>query len=130
MAVQNPLTLGTVVMFVMYLERFFMPIKILSDQLNLMQKAFAAGERVFEIMSMESDVKDPPSPVAWNSFESEITFENVSFAYKENGVLKDVSLSIPSGESWAIVGTDRQRQDHDNLAALALLRPSEGPDSR
>ncbi len=54
--------------------------------------------------------------------KGEVIFDHVDFSYTENAVLHDVNLRIEPGQLVALVGTDGQRQDHDCLAALPLLR--------
>ncbi|MFA4987564.1 MAG: ABC transporter ATP-binding protein [Candidatus Brocadiia bacterium] len=99
------ITVGIVVMFIIYLQQLYGPIRTISEQINVVQRAFAAGERVFGILDAKNDIVDPISPVSCPASDSDITFENVWFSYKpEEWVLKDVSFTIPKGETWALVG--------------------------
>src|SRR5262249_51464487 len=98
-------SLGTLFMFIEYLRRLFEPIMRLSEQLDVMQRAVAAGGRVFAILDLAPEVSDPPDPVPWDRFQSQIEFKDVSFSYfgNEEYALRDVSFRIPRGEKWAIV---------------------------
>jgi len=81
------------------------PIKELSNVNNRYQEASAAGNRVFEVLDTEPNIKDAPGAVALSDFRSDIRFEDVAFRYGEgDAVLSGVSLSIRKGEVVAIVG--------------------------
>ncbi len=101
------LTVGTLVLFIEYARRLFLPIAQFSEQLNLIQRAFAAAERVFEVLDTPSRTPDRPGarpevPADWR----ELRFENVAFAYQGGGrrALEGVSFRVRRGEKVAIVG--------------------------
>lgn len=99
------LTLGALVAFLQYVERFFGPIRDLAEKINILQGAVAASERIFELIDEPLAVTDPPEPVEPPLFRGEIVFENVWFAYdEENWVLRDVSFRVKPGERVALVG--------------------------
>ena len=99
------LTLGGVVAFIQYVERFFQPIRDLSEKYNIMQQAMASSERIFGVLDERPEVRDRPHPVRLSTLRGEIEFRNVWFAYAAgNWVLKDVSFHIREGERVAIVG--------------------------
>ncbi|GAB4150062.1 MAG: ABC transporter ATP-binding protein [Planctomycetota bacterium] len=126
-ALENPLTVGAMVMFIMYLERFYGPIRMISEQINVMQRAFAAGERIIEILKADTEIKDPVKPVNWPKLETEIRFEGVWFAYKgEEWVLRDVSFAIPKGQSWAIVGATGSGKSTILNLILRFYEPQKG----
>jgi len=99
-------TVGVLVLFIEYIRQMFWPIMQLSEQLNFIQRSLVSVERVFGILETEPAVKDGPGPASELSFEREIAFENVWFAYEEgNWILRDVSFKIEKGKKLALVGT-------------------------
>jgi ATP-binding cassette subfamily B multidrug efflux pump len=102
---QGVLTVGGVVAFLQYVERFFQPIRDLSEKYNIMQQAMASAERIFQILDERPEVRDKPVPLTLTRIRGEIEFRDVWFAYEPgNWVLKDVSFHIAEGEKVAIVG--------------------------
>ncbi len=96
---------GMIVAFYLYLSRFFNPIQNLADQLNNLQKAMTASERLFNLLDVEPDIIDKPAAKEIDSFKGKIEFRNVWFAYKgEDWILKDVSFIINPKETCAFVG--------------------------
>lgn len=96
---------GMIVAFYLYLSRFFNPIQNLADQLNNLQKAMTASERLFNLLDVEPEIQDKEDAVRVDKFEGKIEFKNVWFAYKdEDWILKDVSFTINPKETCAFVG--------------------------
>lgn len=96
---------GMIVAFYLYLSRFFNPIQNLADQLNNLQKAITASERLFNLLDVKPEIRDREDAVAVDKFEGKIEFKNVWFAYKgEDWILKDVSFVINPKETCAFVG--------------------------
>ena len=89
-----------------FLEKnFFNPIQNLADQLNALQKALTASERIFNLLDVKPDVLDKPDAIKIDRFEGRIEFKNVWFAYKDdNWILKDVSFVIEPKQTCAFVG--------------------------
>lgn len=95
----------TFLLFYLYLSNFFEPIQNLADLLNGFQRGFAAAERLFLLMDIESLIKEKQNPIVLDHLEGNIEFDHVYFAYNnENWVLKDVSFKINKGETVAFVG--------------------------
>ncbi len=102
---QGALTLGVVVAFIQYSERFYKPISDLSEKFNILQSAMASSERIFKLLDTRPEVLSAAHPIRLRDFRGEIEFRNVSFAYKENiPVLKQLNLKVTSGKKIAIVG--------------------------
>lgn len=96
---------GMIVAFYLYLSRFFNPIQNLADQLNNLQKATTASERLFNLLDVKPEIRDREDAVTVDKFEGKIEFKNVWFAYKaEDWILKDVSFTIKPKETCAFVG--------------------------
>lgn len=94
-----------IVAFYLYLSRFFNPIQNLADQLNNLQKAFSALERLFCLMDLKPSVCDAPDAVEIDSFKGEVEFKDVWFAYHgEDWILKGVSFKVRAGQTCAFVG--------------------------
>lgn len=99
------LNAGMIVAFYLYLSRFFNPIQNLADQLNNLQKATTASERLFNLLDVKPEIRDREDAVSVDKFEGEIEFKNVWFAYKgEDWILKDVSFKIQPKQTCAFVG--------------------------
>ncbi len=99
------LTIGGVVAFIQYVDRFFQPIRDLSEKYNIMQQAMASSERIFYILDERPTVRDAARVTSLSRVRGEIDFQDVWFAYEPNNwVLKGVSFHIAEGEKVAIVG--------------------------
>ncbi|MBI5947036.1 MAG: ABC transporter ATP-binding protein [Chloroflexi bacterium] len=104
-ALDESLTLGTLVAFTQYMQRFYHPIRDLSDRYTTLQSAMASSERIFQVLDEEEEVTDTPNPRHLAEIEGRIEFRNVWFAYdEENWVLQDMSFTIEPGQRIAIVG--------------------------
>ena len=97
--------LGVLIAFIMYIQRFFDPIRNLTMQYTQLQKSMASGIRIFDLLDAEPDLVDASEAEPLPRLKGEIEFRNVSFSYiPGEDVLKDVSLHIEPGETVAIVG--------------------------
>jgi len=104
-------TVGTLVTFTQYAQRFFRPIQDLSEKFNILQSAMAACERIFKLLDEPLPAPPTETPLPLSAPRGEIEFRNVWFAYHggpnprdEDWVLRDVSFHIAPGQSLAIVG--------------------------
>src|SRR3954468_22595453 len=107
---KGALTIGILVAFMQYAQRFFRPIQDLSEKYNILQAAMASSERIFKLLDTPAEIVAPADP-KHPTGPGRITFENVWFAYttdKETNepdwVLRDVSFAIEPGDTVAIVG--------------------------
>jgi ATP-binding cassette subfamily B multidrug efflux pump len=98
------LTLGSLVAFLQYSQRFFRPISDMSEKFNLLQAAMASSERIFALLDTPVTVESPAAPKR-SVAAGHIKFENVWFAYKDDTfVLRDVSFDVLPGQRIGIVG--------------------------
>ena len=96
---------GEIVSFYTLLSNFFNPIQNLADQVNNIQRAFTASERLINLLDVSPEVLDAPDALEIDEFKGMIEFKNVWFAYNdENWILKDVSFIINPGDTCAFVG--------------------------
>ena len=103
---QDSLTLGVLVAFLLYAQRFFRPISDMSEKFNMLQAAMASSERIFTLLDTPVLLKNPKNPVSRSGQAlGRIEFDRVWFAYTENDfVLRDVSFEVAPGERIGIVG--------------------------
>ena len=95
-----------VVSFYMYISKFFNPIQQLAEQFDMLQKSFAASEKIFSILDMEPGMKDEEDVIELEEIRGEIEFKDVWFAYKPGEwVLKGVSFHIDPKQTVAFVGS-------------------------
>ena len=103
---RGSLEVGTLIAFAFWIQRFFEPIRQLTMQYSQLQRAMAAGVRIFEVLDLEPDVNDKPDAVALPEVQGDIRYKNVYFHYVEGiDVLKNVDLHIKAGENVALVGS-------------------------
>jgi ABC-type multidrug transport system fused ATPase/permease subunit len=103
--IQNFLTVGTLVAFIQYIEKFFHPISDLAEKFGILQEALAASERIFGLLEQQPKITSVKNPVKIEKIKGDIRFAKVWFAYEEdNFILKDISFELESGQSVAIVG--------------------------
>ena len=100
------MTVGEVVLFTQFVTMMFHPIVVLGEQTNILFRAMASGERIFQALDWDEIIHEPANPVALpERLTGKVEFRRVSFAYDASmPILKDVSFTISPGEKLAIVG--------------------------
>jgi len=99
------LSFGSLVAFILYIDRFFQPISDLAEKYGILQTAMASSERIFKLLDEPAESSDGKLSTAATLVRGEIEFRNVSFGYREDQpVLKNISFKITPGEKVAIVG--------------------------
>lgn len=97
---------GIIVSFYMYISKFFNPIQQLAEQFDMLQRSFAAAEKIFTVMDMVPEVVDTPNARELTDIKGEIEFKDVWFAYNPGEwVLKGVSFHISPRQTVAFVGS-------------------------
>ncbi len=103
--IQHAVTVGTLFIFMSYITRFFMPIQELSNIWTSIQSAFAAAERVFNIIDTSIDIKDSADSEPIGPIKGEIVYDHMTFEYvKGRPVLNDITLTIEPNTTIAFVG--------------------------
>lgn len=94
------------VTFLLYINIFTEPVKVLIDFTEQFQNGYSGYERFLEILSVEPDIKEKPDAVELKDVKGEITFDNVSFRYKDGieEVLSGISFNVTPGRYVALVG--------------------------
>ncbi len=99
------LDVGVMVAFLFYVQRFYDPIRSLTIQYSVMQRAMASGDRIFEVLDVPLAIVDRPDAIDPPSLQGEIEFRDVSFGYdRSQPVLNGISFTIEPGETVALVG--------------------------
>jgi ATP-binding cassette subfamily B multidrug efflux pump len=107
----NTLSLGVLIAFTMYAQRFFRPIQDLSEKFNILQSAMAASERIFKLLDEPVTIETNANAQRLVSPRGAVEFRNVWFSYRnvpepaeEDWILRDVSFRMEPGQTFAIVG--------------------------
>jgi len=106
MVVNASLDIGVMVAFLFYIQRFFDPIRSLTLQYSVMQRAMASGKRLTDVLDVKVDVQDKPdAKVLSPDMDGSVEFKDVTFGYNpKHPVLKNVSFRVNPGETVALVG--------------------------
>ncbi|WP_375579485.1 ABC transporter ATP-binding protein [Marivirga tractuosa] len=95
---------GSFITFIAIYSQLLVPAKSLSTAFSNVQRGLASAERIFGIIDLEPAIKDKSSAKKLEEFKSELSFKNISFAYGEEKVLKNININIHKGETIALVG--------------------------
>ncbi len=98
------MTIGKLVAFIMLIQMFFRPIRLIADRYNTLQMGIVSSSRIINLLDSQEDVQQNGIQQP-ETIHGEVKFENVSFAYvDEEYVLKNINLDIKAGETFALVG--------------------------
>lgn len=99
------LQVGVLVAFLLYIQRFFDPIRGLTMQYTQLQRSMVSGARIFELLDARPEPADPPGAIDLDAARGELEFDHVTFGYlDEIEVLHDFTLRVAQGETVALVG--------------------------
>ena len=102
--IENDISPGVVVSFIMYINMLFRPIRELADKFNTLQMGMVGAERIFKVLDTDEKTENNGT-LKPDVLRGDIEFKNVWFAYNdENWVLKDISFHVKPGETLALVG--------------------------
>ena len=97
--------LGVMIAFFFYVQRFFAPIRSVTMQYSIMQRAMASGQRIFEVLDVPVQIEDRPGARDPGDIDGSVEFRNVTFGYVEGQpILHDISFRVEPGETVALVG--------------------------
>jgi ATP-binding cassette subfamily B protein len=103
--IQEAISLGSLILFTLYIDMLIRPIRVLGMQYNVLFRAMASAERIFQALDWHEQVAEPAVPVSLpGRVKGKIEFRNLSFGYDRRDVLHDVSFTIAPGEKLAVVG--------------------------
>ena len=98
-------TVGVIVSFALYVQRFFDPVRELVMQYAQLQRAMAGGQRAFEVLDTQPEIEDKPDALPIPPIKGEVTFEDVRFSYIPGvPVLRNINLHVSPGQNIALVG--------------------------
>ena len=104
--IQNEISLGGMILFTRFIDMLFHPIVVFGEQFNILFRAMASGERIFQALDWDEKIHEPASPITLPPrLEGSVEFRNLTFSYDTDiPILHDLTFSIKSGEKLAIVG--------------------------
>ena len=103
--IAGAMTLGALVAFLQYSQRFYQPLQDLSDKYNILQGAMASAERIFELIDADLEIESPQNAHRAEKLRGAVEFDSVEFSYlPDEPVLRGLSFRIEPGESVAVVG--------------------------
>ncbi len=106
MVLNNTSTLGAseFITYIIIFSQILPPAKAISNAVSTIQRGLASGERIFSTIDTPPLIKDKPDARSINAFQKDIVFEEVSFSYEQEPILKSISFTIEKGKTLAIVG--------------------------
>jgi ATP-binding cassette subfamily B protein len=106
LVLHGEMTIGTLAAFLLYLRMFFEPMQDISQFFNTFQSASSALEKLAGVLAEPPAIKDPSAPVSLKSVRGDLAFDDVHFSYvADRPVLPGLSLTVPAGQTVALVGT-------------------------
>lgn len=127
LAYQGDVTVGVLAAFLLYLRQFFEPMMDISQFYNTFQSASAALEKISGVLEEEPGVPEPAVPTALTEARGDVRFDHVRFEYVEGvSVLPDLDLSVPAGQTLALVGTTGAGKTTIAKLATRFYDPTDG----
>ena len=103
--IQDEISLGGMILFTRFIDMLFHPIVVLGEQINILFRAMASGERIFQALDWDEANHEPENPVQLpDRLKGSVEFRDVVFGYGTSTIIKNVSFLIAPGEKLAIVG--------------------------
>lgn len=105
LVMKEEITIGVLVAFSGYIWNLIWPMRMLGELVDILSRNSASAKKIFEIMDREPEIKSKKESYKGDSIKGDITFENVTFKYNDEIVLKNINLDIKAGSTIAIMGT-------------------------
>jgi ATP-binding cassette, subfamily B, bacterial MsbA len=122
----NPATTGDFVQFVLSIVLMYQPIKALVKLQNQLHQADSASQKVFDLLELQSTIRDPANPVPLKAANADIEFQDVEFAYEEKPVLRGINLRVKAGQMVALVGGNGSGKTSLTNLLLRFYDPQRG----
>jgi ATP-binding cassette subfamily B multidrug efflux pump len=103
--IKQSLTIGTLVAFNGYIWMLIWPMRQLGFLTNILAQSDASAKKIFKIMDTKPDIKDDVNAIHPETIHGDVKFENVSFKYKDDYILKNLNIDVKAGDTIAIMGT-------------------------
>ncbi len=106
LVLEDRITVGVLLAFILYIQQFFFPIRMLAQRYNLLQAVVASAYRIFKLMDHPASIRDQVNADNLPGIEGHIQYDDVSFRYTNDGelVLKHIDLEVAAGSTVAFVG--------------------------
>lgn len=102
--VETGITLGMLIAFILYIQMFFRPIRLIADRFNTLQMGIVSSSRILNLLDNKENIPNNGNYIP-ERIKGDISFKNVEFAYNEEDVvLKNISFEVKEGQSVALVG--------------------------
>lgn len=102
---KNEVTIGTLIAFPLYISMLFRPVRMLADKFNTLQMGLIVARRIFKLLDTAEHIPNQGTEIP-NQLNGDIQYQQVQFSYqKGNPILQDITVTLPSGKTTAIVGT-------------------------
>jgi subfamily B ATP-binding cassette protein MsbA len=98
------MTWTSFVVYIGFYWRVLEPVKAIASSIAAIQRGLVSANRVFSILDVEDEIKSADNPIPLRDFKDKIEFKNVSFAYEQEPVLKDINITLKKGKMIAVVG--------------------------
>jgi subfamily B ATP-binding cassette protein MsbA len=100
----SDLSASDFITYIIIFTQVLNPAKEISRAASVIQRGLASAERIFKVVDTESEIKNVSNPRSLTSFENQVSFENVSFGYEKEEVLKNINFNLQKGKTIALVG--------------------------
>jgi ABC-type multidrug transport system, ATPase and permease components len=122
----NPATPGDFVSFILSIVVMYQPIKSLVKLQNQLHQADSASQKVFDLLELQSPIRDPVNPIPLRAANADIEFQDIEFAYEEKPVLRSINLKVKAGQMVALVGGNGSGKTSLTNLLLRFYDPQRG----